>query len=67
MNTNKVLRIVALVAAIIAAPAAAGRVELEPGWLDLLASAAIGAITGLTVLFLFRRLPVDEDDDSSEG
>lgn len=66
MNTNKTLRIVALVAAIIAAPVAAGRVELQPTWLDLLASAAIGAITGLTVLFLFRRLPVNPPDDSSK-
>ncbi|MEM9600200.1 MAG: hypothetical protein AAF926_04180 [Pseudomonadota bacterium] len=67
MNQNKVLRIVALIAAFIAAPVAAGRIALQPQWLDLLASVTIGAITGLTLLFLFRRLPVHEDDDSSKG
>lgn len=60
--SNKWLRIIALLAAIIAAPALAGLVYLEPAWLDLLASAAIGAMTGLTVLFLFKRLPVDKQD-----
>lgn len=67
--SNRVLRIIALIAAMIAAPAAAGWVRLEPGWLDLLASAAIGAVTGLTVLFLFKRLPVDPpaDDKTSKG
>lgn len=60
--SNKWLRIIALLAAIIAAPALAGLVYLEPAWLDLLASAVIGASTGLTVLFLFKRLPVDKQD-----
>jgi hypothetical protein len=59
--SHKVLRIVALLAAMVAAPALAGIVHLEPGWLDLLASAAIGAMTGLTVLFIFRRLPLEDD------
>lgn len=62
--SHRVLRIVALMAAMIAAPLAAGRVYLEPKWLDLLASAAIGVVTGLTVLFIFKRLPIDESKDS---
>lgn len=60
--SHKTLRIIALIAAMIAAPATAGLVYLEPRWLDLLASAAIGVVTGLTVLFIFKRLPVEDDN-----
>lgn len=63
MISNRVLRIVALLAAMIAAPALAGLVHLEPGWLDLLASAGIGLVTGLIILFLFKRLPVETSKD----
>lgn len=63
---HKILRIIALIAAMIAAPATAGLVFLEPRWLDLLASAAIGVVTGLTVLFIFKRLPVDDRKDKHE-
>jgi hypothetical protein len=58
---HKVLRIITLLAAMVAAPASAGLVHLEPRWLDLMASAAIGIVTGLTVLFIFKRLPVEGD------
>lgn len=63
---HKVLRIIALIAAMIAAPATAGLVFLEPPWLDLMASAAIGVVTGLTVLFIFKRLPVEDRKDKHE-
>lgn len=63
---HRILRIIALIAAMIAAPATAGLVYLEPRWLDLMASAAIGAITGLTVLFIFKRLPVEGRKDKHE-
>ena len=58
---HKFLRIITLLAAMVAAPACAGLVYLEPRWLDLMASAAIGVVTGLTVLFIFTRLPVEDD------
>lgn len=63
---HRILRIIALIAAMIAAPATAGLVYLEPRWLDLMASAAIGIVTGLTVLFIFKRLPVDDRKDKHE-
>ena len=55
--SNRGLCIIALLVAIIAAPALAGVVRFDLPWLVLLASAVIGAITGLTVLFLIKRFP----------
>ncbi len=60
--SNRGLCIIALFVAIIAAPALAGIVRFDPPWLVLLASAVIGAITGLTVLFLNQTLPIEKQD-----
>ena len=66
MISNRVLRIITIIAAGIAAAACAGLVHLQPRWLDLLASLGIGITTGLIVLFLFNRLPLDEGDDKKD-
>lgn len=61
--SHKALRIIALIAAMIAAPALAGLVYLQPRWLDLMASAGIGIATGLTLLLIFKRLPLEGRKD----